>query len=86
MRFLFDRWWMPLLVFAITLGGIYAYETQGPRSVNAAVAIPLIPMLLVALGMLYMLLSLVYQLAMRRWLPAIATAAALVWAVGRFFL
>lgn len=86
MRLLFHRWWLPLLVFAAILGGIYAHETWGSRSVNAAVEIPLVPILLLLAAMLYLLVSLLYQLALRRWLPSLLTAIALLWAVNYFFV
>lgn len=85
MRTLFGRWWTPLAVFGLVIGGVYAYERWGPQSINAAVEFPFGRAVAILLACLYLLVSVVYQAATRRWIPAVVTAAVLVWAV-RYFL
>ncbi len=83
---LFSRWWIPLAVFAFVIGGVFAYERWGPQSINTAVEFPVGRAIAILLACLYLLVSLVYQAATRRWIPAVVTAAVLVLAVRYLFI
>ena len=83
---LFGRWWIPLVVFVFVVGGVYAYERWGPQSINAAVEFPAGRVLAIILACFYLFVSVIYQAAKLRWLPALLSAATLVWAVDYFFI
>lgn len=86
MRVIFDRWWLPPIVFAFALGGVYSYERWGPHSINAAVEFPFGRVLIILLACLYLLISVVYQTVKRRWIPALISVAVLMWAVAYFLI
>ena len=84
-NFLFGNWWLPVALAAAIIGYQYLAERYwSPPPYNPE--FPFFAAMLICLSLILLMISVVYQLLHRRWLPALLSTAVVVWAVKYLFL